>query len=91
MEKNMTIKKLFDDMFNYNNDSVGDIFPMDMSCFYYDIWNDWRNDNQIKLVDALSLWDYIIKTEWIDNSDCDSLDVKTVMEKIRLLKIECDF
>lgn len=87
----MTIKQLFVDMYNYNYDSVGDMFPMDMNCFYNDIWNDWRNDNQIKLVDALSLWDYMIKTEWIDNSDCDSLDVKSVMEKIRLLKIECDF
>ena len=87
----MTIKQLFDDMYQYNENAVGDIFPMDMNCFYNDVWNDWKNDNKIKLVDALALWDYIIKTEWIDNSDCDSLDVKNVIEQIRLLKIECEF
>ena len=87
----MKINKLFDNMFKYNENSVGDVFPMDMSCFYNDIWNDWRNDNQIKLVDAISLWDYMMKTDYIDNRDCDDLEIKTIIEQIRLLKIECDF
>ena len=87
----MTIDKLIDDMEKYNNEFVGEYFPMNMNCFYNDIWNDWRNDNQIKLVDALSLWDYIMKTDNIDNSDCDDLDIKKIIEQIRLLKIECDF
>ena len=87
----MTIKQLYDNMFEYNANSVGDIFPMDMSCFYNDIWNDWRNDNKIKLDDALSLWDYVMKTDCIDNSDCDNLEIKQIMEQIRLLKIDFDF
>ena len=87
----MTIKQLYDNMFEYNANSVGEIFPMDMSCFYNDIWNDWRNDNQIKLDDALSLWDYVMKTDCIDNSDCDDLEIKQICEKIRLMKIDCDF
>ena len=87
----MTIKQLYDNMFEYNENSVGDIFPMDMSCFYNDIWNDWRNDNKIPIVDALSLWDYVIKTDDIDNSDCDDLEIKQIMEQIRLLKIDFDF
>lgn len=87
----MTIKQLYDNMFEYNENSVGGSFPMDMSCFYNDIWNDWRNDNQIKLDDALSLWDYVMKTDDIDNSDCDDLEIKQIMERIRLLKIDCDF
>ena len=78
-------------MLNYNNNSVGDYFPMDMNCFYSDIWNDWRNDNKIELVDALSLWDFIMKTDFIDNRDCDDLEMKQTMEQIKLFKMECDF
>ena len=87
----MKIKQLFDNMYKYNKNSVGDVFPMDMSCFYNDIWNDWRIDNKIKLVDAISLWDYMMKTDFIDNRDCDDLEIKTIIEQIKLLKIECDF
>lgn len=85
------IEKLYENMWKYNNDYVGDWFPMSSYCFYHDIWNDWRNDNQIPLVDALSLWDYMMPTDDIDNRDCDGLDIKVVIEQIRLLKKECDF
>ena len=81
-------------MFEYNRDFVGDIFPMDMSCFYNDIWNDWKNDNKIPMDDALSLWDNMMKTDLIDNTNGDEeneLENKQICEKIRLLKIECDF
>ena len=91
MEMKMTIKQLYDNMFEYNNNFVGDIFPMDINCFYNDIWNDWRNDNKIPIVDALSLWDYIIKTDYINNVDCDDLEMKQTIEQIRLFKMECDF
>lgn len=87
----ITINELMSNMLEYNNYSVGDTFPMDMNCFYNDIWNDWRNDNQITMNDALSLWDYIMKTDYIDNRDCDDLDMKQIIEQIRLLKMECDF
>ena len=87
----MTNYELMDDMLKYDRDFVGDTFPMDMTCFYNDIWNDWRNDNKIPMNDAISLWDYIMKTDYIDNSDCDDLEIKQIMETIRLLKMECDF
>ena len=91
MEIKMKIKQLFDNMYKYNENSVGDIFPMDMSCFYNDIWNDWRNDNQIPMNDAISLWDYMMKTDYINNDDCDDLEMKQTIEQIRLFKMECDF
>lgn len=87
----MTNYELMDDMLKYDQEFVGDTFPMDMTCFYHDIWNDWRNDNKIPMNDAISLWDYIMKTDYIDNRDCDALDIKAVIEQIRLLKKECDF
>jgi hypothetical protein len=85
------IEKLYENMWKYNNENVGDLFPMDSFCFYNDIWNDWRNDNKIPLVDALLLWNYMMTTDYIDNRDCDSLDIKAVIEQIRLLKKDCDF
>lgn len=85
------IEKLYENMWKYNNEHVGDTFPMDLSCLYHDIWNDWRTDNKIPMVDALLLWDYMMTTDDIDNRDCDSLDIKGVIEEIRLLKKDCDF
>ena len=87
----MTNYELMDDMLKYDRDFVGDTFPMDMTCFYNDIWNDWRNDNQIPMNDAISLWDYIMKTNYINNDDCDDLEMKQIIEQIRLFKMECDF
>ena len=90
----MTITKLMDNMFEYNNNCVGDIFPMDRSCFYNEIWNDWKNDNKIPMDDALSLWDNMMKTDLIDNTMGDEeneLENKQICEKIRLMKIDCDF
>lgn len=87
----MTNYELMDNMLEYDRDCVGDTFPMDMNCFYNDIWNDWRKDNKIPMNDALSLWDYIMKTDYIDNRDCDDLDMKQTIEQIRLFKMECDF
>lgn len=91
MEKNMTNSELMYDMLKYDENFVGDTFPMDMSCFYNDIWNDWRKDHKIPMNDAISLWDYIMKTDYIYNRDCDDLDMKQTIEQIRLLKMECDF
>lgn len=89
------IEKLYENMWEYNHKNVGDWFPMSSWCFYHDIWNDWRNDNQIPLVDALSLWDYMMTTDDIDNDperdDHTSLDEKELWEQIRLLKKDCDF
>ena len=34
---------------------------------------------------------YIMKTDDIDNRDCDDLEIKQIIETIRLLKIDCDF
>ena len=96
----MTIKQLFDDMWEYNNIHDEFTFPMGIKDFYIYIWNDWRKDNKIKLVDALALWDYMIKTELVDENysyddgedfEIHVLDVKNIIEQIRLLKIECDF
>ena len=86
------IEKLMENMLEYNRDCVGDEFPMNTSCFYSDIWNDWRKDNQIPLVDALALWDYIMTTHWIYNDIEDyDLEYKEICEQIRLLKKDCDF
>ena len=96
----MTIKQLFDDMWVYNNNRGEINFPMGINDFYNYIWNDWKNDNKIKLVDALALWDYMIKSGWVDeiysyddeeDFEFHVLDVKKAIEQIRLLKIECDF
>lgn len=87
----MTNYELMDDMLKYNNENVGDTFPMDSSCFFNDIWDDWRNDNKIPMNDAISLWDYIMKTNYINNDDCDDLEMKQTIEQIRLFKMECDF
>ena len=96
----MTIKQLFDDMWEYNNNRGEINFPMGINDFYNYIWNDWKNDNKIKLVDALALWDYMIKSGWVDeiysyddeeDFEFHVLDVKKAIEQIRLLKIECDF
>ena len=87
----MTNYELMDNMSKYNEYFVGDTFPMDMVCFYNDIWNDWRKDNEIPMDDAISLWDYIMKTDNINNDDCDDFEMKQTLEQIKLLKIECDF
>ena len=87
----MTITQLMDNMLKYNENFVGDTFPMDINCFYNDIWNDWRTDNKIPMDDALSLWDNMMKTDLIDNDDCANLDIKEIIERIRLLKKDCDF
>ena len=79
-------------MWIYNKDNVGDTFPMDMSIFYNDIWNDWRRDNNISLNDALTLWDWAMKAgNFIENDDDYSLEHKTIQQEIKKLKIECDF
>ena len=87
----MKIDDLINSVWNYNRDFVGDEFPMDMSIFYNDIWNDWRNDNKISLNDALSVWDWFMKSEWIVNDDDYSLEHKTIQQEIKKLKMECDF
>ena len=87
----MKIDDLIISVWNYNRDFVGDEFPMDMSCFYSDIWNDWRNDNKISLNDALSVWDWFMKSVWIVNDDDYILDYKNLQQEIKKLKIECDF
>lgn len=88
----MTMEKLMENMLEYNRDCVGYEFPMNTSCFYSDIWNDWKNDNKITIVDALALWDYIMKTDWIYNDIEDyDLEYKEICEKIRLMKKDCDF
>ena len=79
-------------MWIYNKENVGDTFPMDMSIFYNDIWNDWRRDNNISLNDALTLWDWAMKADnFIENDDDYSLEHKTIQQEIKKLKIECDF
>lgn len=88
----MEIHELFSNMWDYNSDYVGDTFPMDMSIFYNDIWNDWRKDNKISLNDALTLWDWAMKAEnFIENDDDYSLEHKTIQQEIKKLKMECDF
>lgn len=87
----MKLNDLINSVWNYNRDCVGDEFPMDMWVFYSDIWNDWRNDNKISLNDALSVWDWFMKSEFIVNDDDYSLEHKTIHQEIKKLKIECDF
>lgn len=58
---------------------------------YADVWNDWRNDNKISLNDALSVWDWFMKSDFIENDDDHSLDYKTIQQEIKRLKMECDF
>lgn len=87
----MKLNDLINSVWNYNRDCVGDEFPMDMWVFYSDIWNDWRNDNKISLNDALSVWDWFMKSEFIVNDDDYSLEHKTIQQEIKKLKIECDF
>lgn len=87
----MKLNDLINSVWNYNRDCVGVEFPKDMSCFYYDIWNDWRHYNKISLNDALDVWDWFMKSEWIENDDDYSLEHKTIQQEIKKLKIECDF
>lgn len=88
----MEIHELVSNMWIYNKDNVGDTFPMDMSIFYSDIWNDWRRDNNISLNDALTLWDWAMKADnCIENDNDYSLEHKTIQQEIKKLKIECDF
>lgn len=87
----MKIYDLVNSAWNYNRDCVGDEFPMDMSIFYNDIWNDWRNDNKISLNDALSVWDWFMKSDFIENDDDYSLEHKTIQQEIKKFKMECDF
>lgn len=87
----MKIDDLINSVWNYNRDFVVDTFPMDMWVFYADIWNNWRNDNKISLNDALTLWDWFMKSGWIENDDDYSLEHKTIQQEIKKLKMECDF
>lgn len=87
----MGIYTLINSVWDYNRDCVGDEFPMDMSIFYNDIWNDWRNYNKISLNDALDVWDWFMKSCFIENDNDYSLEHKTIQQEIKKFKIECDF